>query len=35
MRDTSEEMEEKYREIIMQKTPYEHLQMGASMHETA
>ena len=35
MRDTSEAMEQKYREMMQARTPYERLQMGASMHATS
>lgn len=35
MRDTSPKMDEKMREMIRMKTPFERAQMGASMFETS
>lgn len=35
MRDTTYEMEEKMREMILEKSPVERLKMGVSMYETS
>lgn len=35
MRDTSKAMEQKYNEMMQMRTPYERLQMGASMLATS
>lgn len=35
MNDTTPDIEEKVREMMQSKTPYERLKMGASMYETS
>lgn len=35
MKDTTPEMEERFRQMLMARSPEERLKMGCSMHETA